>query len=112
MLDPNFYYGMALLVVLAGAVAATRKRKSIGCIRCNRCQHQGEAKVVFILFRGHRALCERCDGEFWEQLPGDPTVSMTPPRQEGPAWIIVPFIILLGGAFLLLWFAIMGPPGR
>ncbi len=58
--------GLVLIILLPIALIMwSQQKKQIGTIRCKRCNHVGPPKGQFVLFRGIKPVCQKCQSEDW-----------------------------------------------
>ena len=46
-------------------IIANNKKKKIGNIHCNRCNYEGPAQSLVMLFRPVKFVCKKCQSEDW-----------------------------------------------
>jgi hypothetical protein len=64
-----------VVVVLMGLREFDQRDKmsrDVAVIRCRRCNHEGQAKIVFLKGRGLTPICSKCRGEDWVKADGPP----------------------------------------
>jgi hypothetical protein len=69
MNDLTVLVALVLVVCIPLALIMWQHQKNqLGIIRCRRCHHEGLAKGLFIMGRGIKPVCAKCQSENWETL--------------------------------------------
>ncbi len=78
-----------LIPVMIALIAWSNQKRQIGTIRCKRCNHVGPAEGMWVMNRGMRPVCQKCQSEDWITVQNGTAIQPPPvPRTQSQPPIV------------------------